>query len=221
VAEGKEYGIILDHAGNCKRLGLPDAIRGWGLDGKPDRVPTAIEEEEEPEEEAIEDKYTQTQFIPDLELLEVNTEAILKKERAILERIETEAPGWGRRYLEIVDRQRSRRWKKYSIVYPLKEQNAPLVVWQVAAEYLGYQPGWGWYRWQEQQREKSPPSPPPSPHRPITPTFKNTCIHHRNAPAIVKEGKPPHAAALRCGECDRFLRWLKRSELLSNEGVKV
>lgn len=30
---GKECAIILDHAGNCQRHGLPDEVRAWSLDG--------------------------------------------------------------------------------------------------------------------------------------------------------------------------------------------
>lgn len=33
-APGKEYAVILDHAGNCKRFGLPDDDREWTLDGR-------------------------------------------------------------------------------------------------------------------------------------------------------------------------------------------
>ena len=31
---GKQYAIILDHAGNCQRHGLPDEDREWSLDGR-------------------------------------------------------------------------------------------------------------------------------------------------------------------------------------------
>lgn len=31
---GKDYAIILDHAGNCKRFGLPDDDRQWSLEGR-------------------------------------------------------------------------------------------------------------------------------------------------------------------------------------------
>lgn len=33
-AEGKEYGLILDHAGNCARHGLPHQDREWTLEGR-------------------------------------------------------------------------------------------------------------------------------------------------------------------------------------------
>jgi DNA repair protein RadD len=33
-APGKEYAVILDHAGNCRRFGLPDDDREWTLDGR-------------------------------------------------------------------------------------------------------------------------------------------------------------------------------------------
>ena len=35
TSEGKERAIILDHAGNALRHGLPDEIRDWNLDAKP------------------------------------------------------------------------------------------------------------------------------------------------------------------------------------------
>lgn len=31
---GKEYAVILDHAGNCKRFGMPDDERTWSLEGR-------------------------------------------------------------------------------------------------------------------------------------------------------------------------------------------
>ena len=33
-APGKEYTVILDHAGNCRRFGLPDDEREWTLEGR-------------------------------------------------------------------------------------------------------------------------------------------------------------------------------------------
>jgi superfamily II DNA or RNA helicase len=35
TAEGKDKAIILDHAGNALRHGMPDQIREWSLDAKP------------------------------------------------------------------------------------------------------------------------------------------------------------------------------------------
>jgi superfamily II DNA or RNA helicase len=37
IFPGKEYAIILDHAGNCARHGLPDDDREWSLEGRPKR----------------------------------------------------------------------------------------------------------------------------------------------------------------------------------------
>lgn len=39
---GKSHAIILDHAGNCLRHGLPDEVREWTLDGK-DKAASKIE----------------------------------------------------------------------------------------------------------------------------------------------------------------------------------
>lgn len=149
VAEGKQYGLILDHAGNCQRLGLPDSIRGWGLDGKPQRA--VMIESEDDDDKVIKVREENTAFVPEIELLEVDSAAIIRREKALIEKLESQAPGWGRRYLEIVNQQRFRSWKKYSIVYQLIDKQAPLVVWQAAAEYLGYKSGWGYYKWQESQ----------------------------------------------------------------------
>lgn len=33
-APGKDYAVILDHAGNCRRFGLPDDPREWSLEGR-------------------------------------------------------------------------------------------------------------------------------------------------------------------------------------------
>lgn len=43
---GKPYAIIIDHVGNVKRHGLPDAARLWSLDGK-ERRPRAVDPEDE------------------------------------------------------------------------------------------------------------------------------------------------------------------------------
>lgn len=32
--EGKKYAVILDHAGNCRRFGMPDDERTWSLEGR-------------------------------------------------------------------------------------------------------------------------------------------------------------------------------------------
>lgn len=152
VAEGKQYGLILDHAGNCQRLGLPDSIRGWGLDGKPERA-IAIEVDEDDELTQVREEATA--FAPELDLVEVDIAAIIQKERVLMQKLESQAPGWGRRYLEIIDRQRSKKWKKYSIIFTLTDEKAPLVVWQAAAEYLGYKSGWGFYKWQDSQGEQA------------------------------------------------------------------
>jgi DNA repair protein RadD len=36
-AEGKEHLVVLDHAGNCLKHGLPDEPREWSLEGRPKR----------------------------------------------------------------------------------------------------------------------------------------------------------------------------------------
>jgi DNA repair protein RadD len=43
---GKPYAIIIDHVGNVKRHGLPDAARLWSLDGREKR-PRAVDPEDE------------------------------------------------------------------------------------------------------------------------------------------------------------------------------
>ena len=40
TSEGKDYAIILDHAGNAARHGLPDEDREWSLEGRPDAKST-------------------------------------------------------------------------------------------------------------------------------------------------------------------------------------
>ena len=44
-------------------------------------------------------------------------------------------------------------------------------------------------------------------------TKPHNCIDHPTAPAILTTGMPPHPAALRCGECARFIRWVGKSEI--------
>jgi len=36
-------------------------------------------------------------------------------------------------------------------------------------------------------------------------------------------GKEPHSASLRCGECDRFIRWIGKAELakIENQGGRI
>lgn len=46
TSEGKEYALILDHAGNALRHGLPDEVRAWSLDDRPKKEKGKKDEEE-------------------------------------------------------------------------------------------------------------------------------------------------------------------------------
>lgn len=48
VSEGKEYAIIIDHAGNVLRHGLPDKVRVWSLDAREKRPKAANPEDDIP-----------------------------------------------------------------------------------------------------------------------------------------------------------------------------
>ncbi len=41
--------------------------------------------------------------------------------------------------------------------------------------------------------------------------MKEICPIHPNAPPpIVGKGTPPHAASLRCSQCNQFIKWLPK-----------
>lgn len=42
--------------------------------------------------------------------------------------------------------------------------------------------------------------------------MKEFCDRHPNAPPSLIHGSHPHAAGLRCSQCDAFIGWLKRSD---------
>ena len=37
------------------------------------------------------------------------------------------------------------------------------------------------------------------------------CKFHPTAPVVIGQGKGPHAASTRCGECDRFTGWVSKA----------
>jgi hypothetical protein len=46
------------------------------------------------------------------------------------------------------------------------------------------------------------------------------CAHCASTEQKLGAGKGPHTASLRCGECDRFIKWIGKSELakIENQG---
>ena len=143
-APGKTEAIIIDHAGNWERHGLPCDDRQWSLEGvaKPKRAKRLVKnaDGEVVEWEPIEVIQT-----------EVTTRTI--------EPGSITAPDidgfWKARLDELLAEREAMGYKPGWIGYRLGELSPPLEVWKVAAASLGYKPGWAWHKWQEYRSRKA------------------------------------------------------------------
>ncbi len=138
----KEYASIIDLAGNWERHGLPDDDRAWSLDGvesvkrgKPRKLQRNA---------AGEIEEVTVNLVPsNIQLQEINCSNLLQ-------RLD---PQWRNEFDRLVEIQTSKGLKPAWIGFRLLELKAPLAVWKVAAQQLGYKPGWAWHKWQECQEE--------------------------------------------------------------------
>jgi superfamily II DNA or RNA helicase len=146
--EGKDRAIIIDLAGNYERLGMPDDVRVWTLDGleKKQRERSKLvrnKETGEVEEIMIDLTPTGTKFIEivgrSIELTPELSFWIDKCNRLLFDR-------------ELFDRKPA--WCAYRLLEA--ETKPPLEAWQYLGKKLGYHHGWSKYRvdeWKPQSEQ--------------------------------------------------------------------
>lgn len=133
-APGKDAAIILDHAGNCDRHGLPDDDREWSLADREKRG--RRKDGDEPE---VKIRTCPECFIvfrpaakcPNGHILPVQAREIEQREGELVE----------------IDAARVRQQAKAE-----EAACASLDDWQRLAKARGYKPGWAMIRWQARQR---------------------------------------------------------------------
>jgi hypothetical protein len=119
----------------------------------------------------------------------------------------TEAPPpnpaafWHQAIDKLIRQQVQNNYKKYWVVHEILKspQPPPPEVWQYLGERLNYHPEWYKHqadKWQSPQQTKDDP----------------TCPEHPHAAAVVVPSGNLHAAALRCEECNRHLKWLGKND---------
>ena len=141
TAEGKEFAIIIDHTTNWVTHGLPDRPRQWTLQGLGnDGTKPKLERNRETGE--IQEQEPVPVILPDVEFVDLMSD----HQRA-------EAAYWeyelDRLKLTVVQKDFKKTW----IAFRLSELKPPLIVWQKAGEWLGYQKGWAWHKYQESKKE--------------------------------------------------------------------
>jgi superfamily II DNA or RNA helicase len=140
AAPGKEYGIMIDHTDDWLTHGLPCRDRQWGLDG-------VIKQKRE-KSEAVKKE--------DGEIVERKKAAELAErvvEEATVELVDIMASSqdpakiwWDNKLAELLDICRLKNYKKAWVSYRLMDENAPLEVWEMAADKLEYQKGWAYHQ---------------------------------------------------------------------------
>jgi DnaJ domain len=102
---------------------------------------------------------------------------------------------------KLVHQQIQKGYKKYWIVFEVMKspEPPPLEIWQYLGAVLEYHPNWYKHqadKWQQYQQTKDDP----------------TCPDHPYVSPVVLPSGNHHAGALRCGECDRWLKWLGKDD---------
>jgi DnaJ domain len=103
---------------------------------------------------------------------------------------------------KLIKKQVQNGYKPYWVVYELlkvSDSSPPIEVWRYLGARLRYHPNW--YRhqadkWQQYQQTKDDP----------------VCPDHPYVSPVVLPSGNHHAAGLRCGECDRWLKWLGKDD---------
>jgi superfamily II DNA or RNA helicase len=136
-AEGKEYGLILDHTDNYALLGLPDDDWEWALEGKPKKAKTTEEMEEIKEKKAVQSERKIIKELKNLGLVRIASRAD------------------GEKYWDdLLDRMKyqSKGKKPYSLVFKMQSKFPPCRIWMKIAEYINKSPQWGEAKYNEQQK---------------------------------------------------------------------
>ena len=136
---GKKLALILDHTDNHLIHKLPDQPRVWTLDGKPQKPRQLQEDLQGLTREGL--------------TREKIAKEIIESGQQLTEVVATPEQQWGSAFREIVEIQQSRNYKKQWVYFRVKEMKAPLYVWQMCGDYLGYKPGWAYHKFREQQQQ--------------------------------------------------------------------
>lgn len=130
TAHGKDVALILDHTANHQILGLPNQPRIWTLDGK-----EAVEKNKFGSE-AIAGSNSEKKQITEIATSFTEVDTSFDSQ-------------WVSALKELIEMQKEKGYKRGWIGFKLKELRPPLEVWKLAAEYLGYQPGWAWHQFND------------------------------------------------------------------------
>jgi superfamily II DNA or RNA helicase len=141
-SSNKEYASIIDLAGNWESHGLPDDDRTWSLDGV-ESVKRGKSQKLQRNAAGEIEEVTIDIMPSNIQLQEINCSNLRQ-------RLD---PQWRNEFDRLVEIQTSKGLKRAWIGFRLLELKAPLAVWKVAAQQLGYKPGWAWHNWQECQEE--------------------------------------------------------------------
>jgi superfamily II DNA or RNA helicase len=138
-AEGKIYGLILDHTDNYAMLGLPDDDWEWKLEGKPKK----------------EKKQKDPQEIILKQIAAEEKRVISELKQLGLIQIASKSDG-AKYWDDLLDRmkyqQQSKGYKKHWVIYRIQSKYPPLRIWESLAEYVGKQESWAIEHFKNQSR---------------------------------------------------------------------
>ena len=137
TAPGKDKAILIDHSDNWLRLGTPTRPRLWMLEG-------------------VEVEPREIRRKPDGEVEESEPIAIAESPAELREVVIDPLEEWRDVWAEMVALQKERKYKPAWLAFRLADLKPvpPLEVWQLAAEHLGYRPGWAWHKWNDSQQQQ-------------------------------------------------------------------
>jgi superfamily II DNA or RNA helicase len=136
--EGKDRAIIIDLAGNYERLGMPDDVRVWTLDG--------LEKRQRTRSKLVRDKQTGEVKDVIIDLTPTGTQFIEIVGRTI--ELTPELSFWLDRCNRLLFDRESHSHKPAWCAYRLLESDTkpPLEAWQYLGKKLGYHHGWSKYK---------------------------------------------------------------------------
>jgi superfamily II DNA or RNA helicase len=145
-ADNKPHLIILDHAGNTLRHGLPDEAREWSLDGRKGKPRTAIALKQCPACCAI---HRPAKTCPECDhVYVVRPTKGRTLRRADGELTELTRTGPGEFEAKLIERER--RWKAMTAKQLIAEATSLKDLQRMAA-VRGWKKGWAWHAWSEKR----------------------------------------------------------------------
>jgi superfamily II DNA or RNA helicase len=135
---GKDRAIVIDLAGNYERLGMPDDLRVWTLDG--------LEKKQRERSKWVRDKDTGEVVEVIIDLTPTGTKFIEIVGRSI--ELTPELTCWIDKCDRLVLEKTMREFKSSWCAYRLLESETkpPLEAWQYLGKKLGYHHGWSKYK---------------------------------------------------------------------------